>query len=262
VTDNQSPASERAVATLIAALPDEAPPVGWQREVLAARRSRRPLDLEHEPELEAVAVTHRTWGRAALKLGTIAALVVAMAVPATPAILLISSAVRGPVTQPPRAASLHIGGTPDAAVPALESDEVAEGKSRMAQAPAAVQDTLLVGESTYDEVMLVDEASHEEVTLRSLEARRSYGETNIVPDAAVRLAIATRGLTRIEGRYKICLASDGSVESVRVVKSSGFASYDLKITSTVRDTWRYQLPHVNGKQVAICVPLQLVYTQE
>jgi len=45
------------------------------------------------------------------------------------------------------------------------------------------------------------------------------------------------------------------------MRTSGFAAYDEKIRSTIRETWRYRPYLVNGRATPVCTALRFVYSQ-
>ena len=64
---------------------------------------------------------------------------------------------------------------------------------------------------------------------------RLTGDAAIPPSADI-AAAEVRPATAI---VRLCLAPDGSVESTRVVKSSGVAAYDDQLQRVIRSTWRF-----------------------
>jgi len=83
------------------------------------------------------------------------------------------------------------------------------------------------------------------------------GDRDIVPDASTRIQIRRSGVTSLIGIYKICLAPEGAISAVALLKSTGFAEYDAKIQGVIRARWRYRPYVVNGKPVAVCSAAKL-----
>src|SRR5438046_2671003 len=73
-----------------------------------------------------------------------------------------------------------------------------------------------------------------------LEARRIAGEKAIVPDDQTKTDITRSGKEKTVSSFKLCLAADGSINSVTQLKSSGFPPYDKKIISTIKTEWKYK----------------------
>lgn len=92
----------------------------------------------------------------------------------------------------------------------------------------------------------------------ALEAQRISGQKDIQPPNDVNVAIRRAG-KRAVGVVKMCLTSGGSVKSLKVLKSTGYPSYDAKIKSTMRQ-WRYRPFRVNGKAVPVCTSVTFIYT--
>ena len=93
-----------------------------------------------------------------------------------------------------------------------------------------------------------------------LEALRISGEKNIVPDYATKMAIARSNTRKLMGVYKLCLAASGSIQSVSMIKSMGFAAYDTKIQTTMR-TWKYRPFMLDGMATPVCTVVQFAYSQ-
>ena len=66
---------------------------------------------------------------------------------------------------------------------------------------------------------------------------RLSGDAAIPPNVDVRRAAGDRTLAT--AIVRLCLAPDGSVESTRVLKSSGVPVYDDQLQSTIRSSWKF-----------------------
>jgi hypothetical protein len=95
----------------------------------------------------------------------------------------------------------------------------------------------------------------------ALEANRIAGDKTIAPDALTQDAINRAGSEAVVSTYKICVSAEGEVSLVAQMRSSGFASYDEKIRTTIRATWRYRPFLVNGSPTPVCTALRFVYSQ-
>ena len=52
----------------------------------------------------------------------------------------------------------------------------------------------------------------------------------------------------------------GAVNTLNVLKSSGFPAYDQKITREMRN-WRYRPYMINGKPAPVCTAVTFIYQQ-
>ena len=95
----------------------------------------------------------------------------------------------------------------------------------------------------------------------ALDANRISGEKNIVPDDVTKTEISRSGKDKLIGSFKLCITADGNIGSVNQLKSTGFPSYDSKITSTIRGEWRYRPFTVNGKAAPVCTAVTFIYSQ-
>jgi serine/threonine protein kinase len=95
-----------------------------------------------------------------------------------------------------------------------------------------------------------------------LDANRTSGDKEIVPDESTQSEIARSGTDAINGAFKVCVTDDGSINTVTQIKSTGFPSYDVKIQNTIRKTWRYRPIMVSGKPTPVCTAVRFVYRQK
>ncbi len=95
----------------------------------------------------------------------------------------------------------------------------------------------------------------------ALEQKRLSGNKQIVPDDEVKLQIKREAKTRVITTVKMCLSTGGNVTSLRILKSSGYPSYDNKIKGEMRQ-WKYSPFTVNGKAVPVCTSVTFIYNQK
>jgi protein TonB len=105
-------------------------------------------------------------------------------------------------------------------------------------------------------------APPQNVAPAALDALRIAGEKNIVPDDVTKTEISRSGKDRLVGSYKLCLTAEGNIGQVSQLKSTGFPSYDSKITGTIRSEWRYRPFTVNGKPTPVCTAVTFIYNQK
>jgi protein TonB len=94
-----------------------------------------------------------------------------------------------------------------------------------------------------------------------LDANRTAGDKEILPDERTQTEIARSGTESIHASFKVCVTDDGSINTVTMIKSSGFPSYDVKIQNTIRKTWHYRPIIVSGKPAPVCTAVTFVYHQ-
>ena len=121
----------------------------------------------------------------------------------------------------------------------------------VAPAPAAVASPVIVAPP----------APARSVASVALDANRIAGDKNIVPDDATQTEMRRRGSDKAIGAFKLCLAASGDIGSVSLIKSTGFAEYDWKIQTTIRNKWRYKPFLVNGQASPVCTAVRFVYSQ-
>ena len=95
-----------------------------------------------------------------------------------------------------------------------------------------------------------------------LDANRTGGDKDIAPDENTQTEIGRAGITMISGSFKICLTAEGAINTVSLLKSTGFPAYDAKIQDTIRRSWRYRPFMVNGKPAQVCTAVRFVYQQK
>jgi len=105
-------------------------------------------------------------------------------------------------------------------------------------------------------------APPQNVAPTALEASRVSGEKLISPDDVTKTEISRSGKDRLVGSYKLCITSEGNINTVSQLKSTGFPAYDNKIQNTIRGEWRYRPFMVNGKATAVCTAVTFIYSQK
>lgn len=99
------------------------------------------------------------------------------------------------------------------------------------------------------------------VTPNVLSALRISGTTQIRPDDVTQSQMMRDGNSRSVGTVKLCIATDGSVSSAKMLASTRYASYDATLLSAVYG-WRYQPYSVGGVTVPACSTVTFVYRIE
>ncbi|HSK02957.1 MAG TPA: TonB family protein [Kofleriaceae bacterium] len=96
------------------------------------------------------------------------------------------------------------------------------------------------------------------VTPQILKGLRIRGETAIHPPREVFHEMHRGGDLRTSASIKVCLAANGAVASVAVMKSTRYAAYDEAILAAAR-RWIYRPYSVNGTPVPACGMVTFVY---
>jgi hypothetical protein len=94
---------------------------------------------------------------------------------------------------------------------------------------------------------------------QALDANRIAGVHDIAPDSATELQIQRSGTDRVVASFQLCVSPDGSVSGVTAVRSTGFAAFDAKITTAIRETWRYRPFLVDGAPATVCSKVNFGY---
>lgn len=92
------------------------------------------------------------------------------------------------------------------------------------------------------------------------EGRRISGTKAIAPDDLAKMAIQKSRVDRITGTFRVCLDEAGNVESTLPMRSTGYASYDRKITAGIR-TWKYAPYLLDNEAVPMCTAVTFIYSQ-
>jgi TonB family protein len=99
------------------------------------------------------------------------------------------------------------------------------------------------------------------VAQRAIEAQRIAGDPQIAAPDSVRAQMARAQQAQVRADVKMCLGKGGDVTSVRVLRSTGYAEYDTRLTERMRG-WRYRPFQVNGAAVPVCSVVTFVYRME
>ena len=189
-----------------------------------------------------------------------------IAAPATVRPALRPPAETAPAAKPERPTRASVVATPEP--PAHPADTgTAEAETHHPAAAAAALPPAPVPSAPPPVVAAVPPpapppAAPQVVAPTALDANRVAGDKNIVPDSATMDAISRSGNEKVISSYKICVAIDGSINTVSLLKSSGFPAYDDKIQSTIRRDWRYRPFLVAGKPTAVCTAIRFIYSQK
>jgi hypothetical protein len=87
---------------------------------------------------------------------------------------------------------------------------------------------------------------------------RTSGNSQIHAPEQTRVTMLHEGKTQVIATAKVCIGDDGGIDSVKLMKSTGYADYDAKIASEMRG-WRYTPYKVNGEAVPFCTAVTIVY---
>lgn len=92
----------------------------------------------------------------------------------------------------------------------------------------------------------------------ALEAQRISGNKDIQPDEPTERQFQRKGQTGLIASVRICISASGSVSDLKVTRSSGSPSYDLQITTAMRE-WRYAPIMLEGKPSPACSLVHFVF---
>jgi TonB family protein len=87
---------------------------------------------------------------------------------------------------------------------------------------------------------------------------RISGNEQIYPPEMTKVDMLHQGKANISATIQLCVGTDGRVDTLRVLKSSGYGDYDAKLLGEMRD-WRYRAYLVNGKPSPMCTVSVFVY---
>ncbi|HLU66257.1 MAG TPA: hypothetical protein VKZ63_08265 [Kofleriaceae bacterium] len=96
------------------------------------------------------------------------------------------------------------------------------------------------------------------VPAAALESQRVAGEKTILPDEADARAIQLAGKP-VVGVVKLCLDETGAPFETRVLKSTGYPTYDQKITTEMK-AWRYHPFRVHGAETRVCTAITFAHS--
>lgn len=98
------------------------------------------------------------------------------------------------------------------------------------------------------------------VAPRALDQVRISGDARIVPSPTVKLEIADSGQSELVIPVKVCVAVDGKVDAVSILKSSGFLAYDIELLNVIGG-WSYRPFLIDGHPAPVCSIVQFRYRQ-
>jgi TonB family protein len=93
-----------------------------------------------------------------------------------------------------------------------------------------------------------------------LEVRRIAGEKLIQPDVTIKNDMQRHRIGRMSATYRFCLNPQGHIESLDLLKSSGYAAYDRELAFKMR-SWVYSPFLVDGKPTPVCSAVTFIYNQ-
>ncbi|MBV8758920.1 MAG: hypothetical protein JO257_16655 [Deltaproteobacteria bacterium] len=101
---------------------------------------------------------------------------------------------------------------------------------------------------------------HEDVVVPPsvIRGMRISGDTQPHPSDNDKTAMARDGKDRIVASFKTCVDERGSVASVSMLKSSGYAGYDNVLSQTMFG-WRYKPYEIGGQAVRACGIVTFIY---
>jgi tetratricopeptide (TPR) repeat protein len=94
----------------------------------------------------------------------------------------------------------------------------------------------------------------------AIERNRIAGDKDILPDDVTKTEIAARRVPRVIGTFKLCLDSTGDIADVKMLKSTGFPAYDVRLQEGIR-TWKYRPFLIDGKPTPVCTVATFIYSQ-
>lgn len=84
-----------------------------------------------------------------------------------------------------------------------------------------------------------------------LKGMRVSGETQIQPNDALKSQLLHEGASKLTAMIKVCVDTQGNVNSASQLRSTGYAAYDQELLGAVR-AWRYRPYSVAGTPVPVC----------
>jgi TonB family protein len=96
---------------------------------------------------------------------------------------------------------------------------------------------------------------------RNLEPNRIRGNKNIMPDEFTKRAMEAAGESKVVASAKMCIDTQGEITEVRILKSSGYPSYDETIESEMGQ-WAFRPYEVDGQAVPVCTAVTFIYSQK
>jgi TonB family protein len=96
------------------------------------------------------------------------------------------------------------------------------------------------------------------ITTEMANGLRTSGNALIHAPEQTRVTMLHEGKTQTVGTAKLCIGDDGGIDSVKLLRSTGYADYDAKLLAEMRG-WRYRPYKVNGEAVPFCTAVTIVY---
>lgn len=87
---------------------------------------------------------------------------------------------------------------------------------------------------------------------------RIAGNEKIYPPDSVKVAMVHADQGMVQATIKLCVDASGGIESVKLMKSTGYRDYDALLTSTMQ-SWRYRPYKVNGVATPMCTVQIVIY---
>ncbi|MBC7975413.1 MAG: TonB family protein, partial [Myxococcales bacterium] len=91
-----------------------------------------------------------------------------------------------------------------------------------------------------------------------LQSLRLSGDTQIRPSSSTQSQINRNGEREVSGSVQLCIATDGSIASATIARSTKYDDYDATLLAAVRG-WRYRPYMINGAAVKACSRVTFVY---
>lgn len=87
---------------------------------------------------------------------------------------------------------------------------------------------------------------------------RISGNENIYPPEMVRVDMMHAGKDVVQATVQVCVSKSGTVDSVRLIKKTGFTAYDDVLSREIRE-WRYKPYLIGGRPSPMCTVAMIVY---
>jgi outer membrane biosynthesis protein TonB len=87
---------------------------------------------------------------------------------------------------------------------------------------------------------------------------RLSGNEQIYPPEMTRVEMLHQGKDVVQATVQVCVGARGSVDSVRLLKATGFRDYDAVLTREIRE-WKYRPYFVDGKASPMCTVAVIIY---
>ena len=89
-----------------------------------------------------------------------------------------------------------------------------------------------------------------------LEQHRIQGKQPRLPQS-VKVLMIKQNRSKVITVVKMCLTAGGTVQTLSMIKSSGYAKYDAVVETAMRQ-WKYRPFRVNGRAVPVCTSVTFV----